>query len=355
MQVPDALQRKDRSEHTTRFSKRIDWSHMYNASGLLASHIDTATLPTRVFDSSRRRPAAALTSSLNWRRDTPIASLGGCMPMPLLAPVKEAARLLDPIEALLASRGYGPRKNERAGEAPQESADERARRAASIIEKHHLSLSQLSPDANNAASKRVRPRSIKPFAREAVARDGDPLAAAPTSDALEAWNDLDEPAGRSDFYSVPFNVRSTAYPQLFRGLTSNGRLGMEEEAGGRRTRRSRVETMPMMASLSTTPTTAQLLDDARKWLDTRVIRGHAPMHLYGLGGARGRSGAGQAANDDTEGPLGGRDGMHEVRERLEELLGAYDDDAADVAGVDDNVGTDEEVAAADDSDWDLSD
>ena len=39
--------------------------------------------------------------------------------------------------------------------------------------------------------------------------------------------------------------------------------------------------------------------------------------------------AGQAANDESEGPLGGRDGLIEIRERLEELLGAYEGDDGD--------------------------
>jgi hypothetical protein len=266
--------------------------------------------------------AASMIASLNWRRDTPIGSLGGCIPTPLLAPSSKVATM-DPIEALLASRGYGSRENGR-DRRNFETPRERAVKAAGQLQKHFINYS--SPNQSTSVGSN--------FAENIVARDDDRLAVTPTREALEAWSRLQEPVGQSTFVGVPFNVETAGYPQLFRNLTSTGRPMPE----GYSDVRPRVQSIPMLSSLSTSPATADILQQARKYLDKRVIKGHEPLQSFGLGGARGIS-AGQAANEESEGPLGGRDGMIEIKERLEELLGAYE---GGDASEDEKLDTDEE-------------
>lgn len=274
------------------------------------------------------------------------------MPTPLLAPVAEPARPLDPIEALLAARGFDSRKNDRIGQT-MESAEERARRAAQTIRKNFVSLTPYKL-TDGYAKNRATQTIGTPYARTALARDDDGMAAAPTREALEAWTALDEPAGRADFVPLAFNVRSASFPQLFSGLTSTGRPVLSGPPADAH-RPAKIRSLPMLASLSTTPDTASLLAEARRWVDSRIIKGHESLAAFGIGGARGRSGAGQAASDDTEGLLGGREGLMEVRERVEELLGAYEEGLPGGQAIDpedDQMGTDEEYEA-EGSDWEL--
>lgn len=327
LQVPPQItsSRKKQKETLHYFSSRADWTDRYQASALLSAHIDTATLRMRLRIPELSCSAASMIASLNWRRDTPIGSLGGCIPTPLLAPTATRAAAMDPIEALLASRGYGSRgrgRNERNHDTPQE----RAVKAASQLQKHFISYS--TPVQSVSAKNN--------FAENVVARDNDELAEAPTREALDAWSHLQEPIGQSTFVGLPFNIHSSSFPQIFRNLTSTGRPMPE----GYSDMRPRVQTIPMLSSLSTSSSTAVMLRHARRYLDQRVIKGHEALQSFGLGGARGAS-AGQAADEESEGPLGGRDGLIEIRERLEELLGAYEGDDGDKS-EDERLDTDEE-------------
>lgn len=216
---------------------------------------------------------------------------------------------MDPIEALLASRGYGSRDRERK-ERNFETPQERATKAARQIQQYYTQFSTLN------SKKEV----LDNFAESIVARDGDELAASPTREALEAWTQLQEPVGQSTFVPLPYRIQSASFPQLFSRLTSTGRPMPEGY-----NLRPRVKSVPMISALSTSSGTSAILRQAQKYLDTRVIKGHDALQAFGLGGARGAS-AGQAASEESEGPLGGRDGMIEIRERLEELLGAYEGD-----------------------------
>jgi hypothetical protein len=327
MQVPPHLTHssKKQKDPLHYFSSKTDWTDQYQASALLSAHIDTATLRTRLRSPELSSSAASMIASLNWRRDTPIGSLGGCFPTPLLAPTATKGAAMDPIEALLASRGYGSReraRNERDFETPQE----RAIKAAKQIQKHFINYS--SPAKSNGVKHN--------FAEYVVARDNDALAASPTREALEVWSHLQEPVGQTTFAGIPFNIQSASFPQMFRNLTSTGRPVPEDYSD----MRPRVQSIPMLSSLSTASSTAAILQQARRYLDKRVIKGHEALQSFGLGGARGAS-AGQAANDESEGPLGGRDGLIEIRERLEELLGAYEGDDGDKS-EDERLDTDEE-------------
>lgn len=251
---------------------------------------------------------ASLIASLNWRRDTPIGSLGGCLPTPLLAPSAVKKVAMDPIEALLASRGYGSRDRDRK-EHSFDTPQERATKAAQQIQQYYTPFSTFNSN-----------KVMDNFAESIVARDGDEMAANPTREALEAWNQLQEPVGQSTFVPLPYHIQSANFPQLFSRLTSTGRP-MPDGYNAR----PRVQSVPMISALSTSSSTSSILRHALKYLDTRVIKGHDALQTFGLGGARGAS-AGQAASEESEGPLGGRDGLIEIRERIEELLGAYEGD-----------------------------
>lgn len=68
--------------------------------------------------------------------------------------------------------------------------------------------------------------------------------------------------------------------------------------------------------------------------------------------------SGQAANDEIEGVIGGRDGIKELLERAEEMRAAYDDgadaenDDEDGRGTDEEWGDEEQAGGDDDLDWD---
>ncbi len=86
---------------------------------------------------------------------------------------------------------------------------------------------------------------------------------------------------------------------------------------------------------------------------TAALASHAPLSTFGLGsGSYAGGGAGAAASEDSEGVIGGRDGLKEVRERLEDLLSAYEAGLdEDEEEEDDGRGTDEEWQ--EDEEWDL--
>lgn len=258
------------------------------------------------------------------------------MPIPLLAPLATKKAPLDPIEALLASRGYGSRNRGR-DERNFETPEERAEKAAHQLSKHYISFS---------GDKRESSDQVKMFAQSVVARDSDKLARGPTMEAMEAWNKLQEPVGQSTFVPLSYNIQSASFPQIFRKLTSNGRPMPDDVKY-----RPRVQTLPMISSLITTPDTAHTIRHAYKYLVNNVIKGHEPLQSFGLGGGRGIS-AGQAASEESEGPLGGRDGLMEIRERLEELLGAYEGDDKVNDESDQEMGTDEEYEDEIDE-WDM--
>lgn len=285
-------------------------------------------------------------SRLNWRHDTPIASLSGCLPTPPLAPiVMESANKMDPIEALLASRGYSSRPSKRGPE--HLSPQERAERGAQQIRRYNANFSFKEQEGQSLSS------TSTDFANHAVARDDDMLAQIPTKEALERYlsngETIDEPLTKASFVPLRFNVRSAAFPQIFgRNVTSQGRIMASSEVKTRR-----VDKVSMATTLRTTPSLSNSIRPAKAFVDRTLIRGHAPLSAYGIGGTRGTA-AGQAANDESEGLLGGRDGLMEIRERLEELLGAYEEEGATGHDAEEGMGTDEEYAQeAGDEDWDL--
>lgn len=112
--------------------------------------------------------------------------------------------------------------------------------------------------------------------------------------------------------SVPYNL-STTFPPLTR------QAGQGDSS------------ISVLASLRTTPGTSRLLREARAAL-TAAIDGHAHLQAYGIA---------------AQGSVGGRDGLRETRERLEDLLGAYEEGEQEEV---EDVGTDEEYEV---EEWDL--
>jgi hypothetical protein len=115
--------------------------------------------------------------------------------------------------------------------------------------------------------------------------------------------------------AVPYNLSST-FPPIF----SQG----EQDASPAQ--------LSLLASISTTPATATPLREALSSLKG-ALAGHLPSAAWGIA---------------EQGPLGGMDGLREARERLEELLGAYEEEGA--GGEMEDVGTDEEFEQ---EEWDL--
>lgn len=98
-----------------------------------------------------------LVSTLNWRRDTPLASLGICLPSPTLdaSTASKSFTPIDPIEALLASRGYGSRPS-RGERGRIESLTEKSKRGAKEIKANWFDLSDpISSSKSKVKSKDV--------------------------------------------------------------------------------------------------------------------------------------------------------------------------------------------------------
>lgn len=124
--------------------------------------------------------AATLLSRLNWRLDTPIAALRGCFPLlSASSSSTESKPPMDPIDALLASRGYGARQER----TRPLSREEQATRRAKTLGEASVELSGLSPKGTDRA-----------YAESIVARgpqatqEGESLA-----DAALAWSGVEEP------------------------------------------------------------------------------------------------------------------------------------------------------------------
>lgn len=153
----------------------------------------------------------------------------------------------------------------------------------------------------------------------------------------------------STFAPLAYPVPSS-HPQFFNGLTSTGRALPDDLD---KSTRSKVGSLPLLSSLRTTPSTSTLLRSTRSLLSA-ALSGHAPLSAYGLGSSS-SSAAGAAANDVSEGAVGGRDGLREIRERLEDCLSAYMVGYGEGSGEeeeDDGRGTDEEWDE-EGEEWDL--
>ena len=101
--------------------------------------------------------------------------------------------------------------------------------------------------------------------------------------------------------------------------------------------------MPVIASMRTTPDSLSILRDA-KALVNHVVSRHEPLEAYGV------SSAGSSSLNDSEGAVGGLDGLREIRETLESACAAYgmEEDTSGDPGTDEEWQNDEE-----DDQWEL--
>ncbi|CAO1616273.1 unnamed protein product [Parajaminaea phylloscopi] len=343
---------------------------------ILASQFETATLGARL--RSTPLSLAGLVSHLSWRGDTPIGTLGGCLPTPMLAGTAQSAPL-DPIEALLAARGYNPRPFQGPDQASQ------SRLGALNIAKAWTSFSD-APRAprklrlggrptrkrqgdSSLTQQERSPSVVHPFAMCVSARDsGGEAAALVTQGAVSEWlhgasgtsanpsstqslMNLQHPLGRSTFAPLSFPV-TAAFPRIWRHLSAQGRPLQPEGTGSTGKARTMPKSLPLTSALSTTPASLGHIVHAQRVLE-RALGSHLPLSAWGLGGS-GSGTVGAAANEESEGRIGGRDGLKELREKVEELMSAYqtEDTHANESDGDGGPGTDEEWDKSENKDED---
>ncbi|PWN51349.1 tubulin nucleotide-binding domain-like protein [Violaceomyces palustris] len=317
-----------------RYLGRANMGDMYQSSALIAAHIETATFGMRL----RARPesASSLVSRLNWRKDTKIAQLGGCIPTPLLAEIRrDETTTLDPIEALLAAKGYlskptsarfagGSRREER-----YQSQDEKDAKASEKIRQSWLDLSQRFSLSSSSEEKPIHSSSqgsghLKPFAMS-LKQIALLFAPAPPPPFLPSF-----------FAPQSYNL-PTSHPKFFTDLTSQGRP-LPVGGGGTKSNH-RPKSIPIVSSLYTTPRTGHLIKSCKRVV-LEALGSHSPLSQYGIG-ALSSSGGGI-----SEGFVNGRDGLKELRERFEDLLTGYSDqidqDESDGGEGRGGPGTDEE-------------
>lgn len=126
--------------------------------------------------------ASTLASRLNWRRDTPIAALRGHVPLPSLSAAPQQAPM-DPIDALLASRGYGPARNK----ARPLTRDEAAVAGAGVLKARCIDFSDLAATDSEQ----------KAFAAWTLARGAAAAALGEKlEDTVDKWSGVDAPFGQ---------------------------------------------------------------------------------------------------------------------------------------------------------------
>lgn len=337
--VPASLDAWRTSEHVC-----ADPDDLHATSAVLSTHWETATLGTRL--RSRPEPLDALASRLNWRRDTPFAQLAGCLPTPLLAPVRSAPSVEDAlIEHLLAGRHRG-RSGDHRRMHPEMERAENARRAAQSLGDAWCDYSLGYGDAYRKKARGAGGRGAPPYAESFVARDADRMAEEPTCDALSTLNEARPPLAHRSFAPLAYPVLSS-YPTVFRGVTRDGRPRRALDPTPGAAAPAHPASVPVVSSLSTSPATLETLRDARRFV-ARILERREPLAAYGIGSAPASSG--RAATDESEGCIGGRDGLVELRETLEQCCDAYGGEPEDAV----EPGTDEEWGdEVGDAEWDL--
>ena len=312
----------------------VAWDDVHQASALLSTHIETATLSTRLRE--RTESLASLASRLNWRRDTRVAQLGGCFPTPLLADVRTAPDAVDAwIDAMFASRQRSrPLGLRMQPDASATSAADSGTRGAKTLAQSWCDYSRAYCATFGSVSEAA---AKSPYAECFVARDDDAQAKVPTLDAIAHWNTSGAPFMQAyvrasptysrEFAPVAYRVED-AYPQFFDGVTRDGRA-LPEITGQARP----VASAPVVTSLRTSPDTLETLLGARAFV-VDVLTGHTPLAAYGVGAP------------ELDGHLD-RDALVDIRETLETWCEAY----GGVPEDDAQPGTDEEWE--DNDAWDV--
>lgn len=154
-------------------------------------------------------------------------------------------------------------------------------------------------------------------------------------------------------------------PAMYQDLTSNGRP-WPRSSSSQASSTTRPKSLPLLSTLSTTPDSYTHIKNAMETLSL-ALKSHTHLSSFGLVGSSsaprnarigGGVSAGQAANDEIEGIVGGRDGIKELLERVEEVRSAYedgqdadDDDQDNGRGTDEEWGDDTGAGEDDDLDW----
>ncbi|GAC95982.1 hypothetical protein PHSY_003560 [Pseudozyma hubeiensis SY62] len=321
-----------------RYLGRIDLSDMHHAAALVSPHLETATLGTRL--KSRSETLSSLTARLNWRRDTKLVHLGGALPVAYPAPLSSSsiAGSMDPVDALLKSYGYGDSDSRaRQRGAPLESESDLSARGA----KHLLSTwIDLSLPTHLSGGEKRRKQLLqhlsRPYSHTAVLRNSNLDQARLGLGMLDSiLSQINPPFGQGVYIPQSYNVLSS-YPNFFTLLDKHSNPLTEATTQSSR-KVARPKHLPVLSSLSATPSSVYLFKEARDTVN-EVLNGHLPMIAYGLDG------------EDA------RDGLKEIRENIEGWIDAYsvgEEDEEEENGM----GTDEEYDVdqkeEDGLDWDL--
>lgn len=365
-------------------------SSMFDTSALLAAHVETATLPTRLFSSV---PGAESTGSfvdrVNWRQDTHLANLGGAIPVPVLPIDRQVAALSDPVEAALAElrarRGLGSSKEDRFDAErlpPRVAAQRAAERAAQALRPHWVDMSNAALQAPNGSKASQLVASTLPFSQSFVVRD----ARAPERErVLHALRHLAS-SGEQEILQAPFSSYvglpanwqvSKGFPALFSGLDASDSpaavgpspatpfgvmdvpkdLDLSDPAAvakfmtpraGPQEERGQPQSVSVASGLATSPApTAYMLRCAQSVIQAAINRPEVMLSHYGLG-----TGA-------DEGIVGGRDGLKEVHEQLERALEGYEAglpegyEEAFTAAFSHGDGRDQDENWEEDDEWDI--
>ena len=335
LSVPDWQASTQVGADWRRYLGRIDLEDMRHAAALLSAHLETATLRTRIKD--RTETLGSLTSRLNWRRDTKLVHLGGALPVPYPTPLGSAASgSLDPVDALMASYGYGADRDSRARQrgAPIESESELAARGARLALSAWIDLS-LPPSLTGGEKtrKQLLYNLSHPYSHTAVLRDStldDPFLGLGMLDTLLARTH--PPFGLGNLVAQSYNVLSS-FPNFFTLL--DRRSQPITDSARSRAKVTKPKEVAILSSLAATPSSVYLFQEARETI-REALQGHTPLAAYGLN-----------AED-------ARDSLKEQRESVEGWIDTYSVDGDE---DDEGMGTDEEYDVDqkidDGLDWDV--
>ncbi len=244
------------------------------------------------------------------------------------------------MDALLASYGYGADRDARLRQrgAPLESDSELAARGSQLVQSTFLDFSLPSSIGGGGKTrKKLLYNLARPYSHTLVFRDSNLDDARLGLGMLDSLlTHLREPFGQGVFVPQSYNVLSS-FPNFFTRLEGSKAITTNDGGNGKV---ARPKDVPVLSSLSATPSAVYRLREAREMV-SEVLRGHLPLAAYGLDG------------EDA------RDSLKEVREQVEGWIDAYSvDNGGDASGEDeDGMGTDEEYDVdqkeEDGLDWDM--
>lgn len=342
LSVPDWHCNAQVGANWRRYLGRINLGDMHHAAALVSTHLETATLGTRL--KSRAETLSSLTSRLNWRQDTKLIHLGGALPVPYPTPLGSALPATgstDAVDALLRSYGYGADSRARQRGAPIESELDLSTRGAKHLLSTWLDLSLPSNlSGGDQKRKRVLYHLSRPYSHTAVLRNSNLDEARLGLGMLDSiLSHINPPFGQGVYIPQSYNVLSS-YPNFFTLLDKQSKPITEGVQS--RSKVIRPKHIPVLSSLAATSSSVYVFKEARETIN-EALHGHLPLVAYGLDG------------EDA------RDGLKEIRESIEGWIDAYSvDQSGDGRGSEeseDGMGTDEEYDVDqienDGLDWDM--